>query len=184
MKEFVYEPEAVIETERLLLRPLEKSDALPLFHCISHDREVLKYYLAPYIEKEEDASADSIAESCRRQKLYCFAVVKKDTGEFIGMLNQCSSPNIYFRNAELGYAYGRKYWNCGYATEALKAAIQFMFRHGIHKVTCCHITENAASGRVMQKAGMLYEGIRPAEMYYRGRYWDTANYYLLNPEDE
>ena len=47
-----YDPNAVIETERLFLRPLVYSDALAIFHMISHDKDVLKYYLAPYIENE------------------------------------------------------------------------------------------------------------------------------------
>ena len=179
-----YDPDAVIETERLMLRPLEERDALSVYREINHDPEVLRYYLAPYIEREEDASVSGMIASCRAQKMYIFAVVNKESGQLIGMLNQCSAPNMYFRSLELGYAFGCAHWNQGYATEALRAAIDFMFLRGIHKLTCCHIVENAASGRVMQKAGMIYEGIRPSEIYYHGKYWDTANYYILNPDDE
>ncbi len=179
-----YDPEAKIETKRLLLRPLESGDSKAIFRNISHDRDVLRYYLAPYIEREEEASVEGTVNACRTQKMYCFAVVLRETGEVIGMLNQCSSPNRYMHTAELGYAIGKAYWNKGYTTEALRAAIDFMFARGIHKVTCCHITENTASGRVMQKCGMIYEGIRKDELYYHDRYWDTANYYVLNPDDE
>ncbi|MBR6323196.1 MAG: GNAT family N-acetyltransferase [Lachnospiraceae bacterium] len=178
-----YDPNAVIETERLFLRPLVYSDALAIFHMISHDKDVLKYYLAPYIENEADASVERTVDFCRKAGRYCFAVVLKEESRVIGMLNQCSEPNAYFPALELGYAYGRDYWNKGYATEALKAAIDFMFARGIHKVTCAHITENEASGRVMQKSGMLFEGVRKSEIYYHDQYWDTANYYLLNPAD-
>ena len=179
-----YDPEARIETERLILRPLEESDALAIYRNINHDQEVLNYYLAPYIENEEAASVADTVRICRNQKMYCFAIVLKEDNTVIGMLNQCSSPNRYMRTLELGYAIGTAYWNHGYVTEALGAAIDFMFSRGIHKVTCCHITENTASGRVMQKCGMVYEGIRREELFYHDQYWDTANYYALNPADE
>ena len=179
-----YDPEAVIETEHLLLRPLMDEDAKAVFHNINHDKDVLRYYLAPYIAREEDADVSGTVKSCRERKMYCFAMVLRETGDVIGMLNQCSSPNPYMHTVELGYAIGKAYWNRGYTTEALRAAVDFMFAHGIHKVTCCHITENAASGRVMQKCGMIFEGIRMDELYYHDRYWDTANYYVLNPADE
>ncbi len=179
-----YEPGAVIETGRLLLRPLEKSDALAIFRMINHDREVLRYYVAPYMEYESEASVDGTVNSCRERGIYCFAVVLKEEGRVIGMLNQCSVPNEYFPAMELGYALGKDYWNRGYCTEAMKAVTEFLFTKGVHKITCCHITENTASGRVMQKCGMKYEGIRKSELYYHGKYWDTANYYLLNPADE
>ena len=58
---------------------------------------------------------------------------------------------------ETGYALGRKWWNKGYATEALCAVRDFWF--GTAKgqwLTCCHAFENVASAAVMQKAGFTY----------------------------
>jgi ribosomal-protein-alanine N-acetyltransferase len=66
-------------------------------------------------------------------------------------------------------------------TEALDAFIDFLFSTGIHKVICMHILENKASGRVMQKCGMIPEdGIRREELYYNGKYCDLKAYYKLN----
>ena len=42
-----YDPELVLETEHLMLRALRRDDALAIYHAINHDREVLKYYVAP-----------------------------------------------------------------------------------------------------------------------------------------
>lgn len=56
---------------------------------------------------------------------------------------------------EMGDCYGSSYWNKGYATEALKAFIDYMFSEvEVDKVIACHISTNPASGRVMEKAGM------------------------------
>ena len=179
-----YEPEAVIETDRLILRPPEESDAAPVFYRIKHDREVLRYYVDRYLERVEEADLSGMIASCRERGIYCFIMELKSDHTVIGMLNQCSVPNEYFPAMELGYALGKDYWNRGYCTEAMKAVTEFLFTKGVHKITCCHITENTASGRVMQKSGMKYEGIRKSELYYHGKYWDMANYYLLNPADE
>ena len=184
MMEGFYDPDALITTERLVLRPLAETDGHDMFRLIYHDREVLRYYVAPYVEEEKNFSLSGMIARCRKSGLYAFAVVLKDSGKVIGMLNLCSSPNDVFRSAEIGYAIGKEYWNRGYATEALKAFTQFLFEKGAHKVFCCHFPENPASGRVMQKAGMLYEGVRVSDIYYRGQYWDTVHYYLLNPADE
>ena len=142
---------------------------------------MLKYYLDRYIEKEEDASVSGTLKFCDETKRYVFAIVLKETGEVIGMINQCSGMNRYFHNIEIGYAIGRKYWNNGYVTEALKAFIDLLFEKGVHKVYCGAIPENIGSIQVMKKCGMIYEGRKIDELYYRDRYWDVEQYYLLNP---
>lgn len=180
MSNAFYDPYTVIETKHLFLCILQKTDAAAIYHNINHDKEVLKYYLAPYIENEEDASVDSTVEFCEKTGRYAFAILLKDSEEVIGMLNQCSAPNIYMHNVELGYAIGRKYWNKGYTTEALYAAIQFFFVKGVHKITCSAITENKASIRVMEKCGMQYEGLQHEQLYWHEKYWDTVTYYLTS----
>ena len=107
----------------------------------------------------------------------------KETGEVIGMINQCNKMNPYFRNVEVGYAIARKYWNRGYCTEALVAMIDLLLSRGVHKVFCQHVLENEASEKVMIKAGMKKEGLRRDELYYRDRYWDVNCYYVLNDKE-
>ena len=59
----------------------------------------------------------------------------------------------------------------------------FLFETGVHKVVACHIVENTASGRVMEKCGMKYEGRKIDDIFHRGRYNDTLNYYIINEGD-
>ncbi len=181
MMEF-FDKNAVIETERLILRRLQLDDAVAIYHNINHDKEVLKYYLAPYIEDEKDASVAGTLRFCDETERYVFAIVLKETNEVIGMINQCSGMNRYFHSIEIGYAIGQKYWHNGYTTEATKAFIDFLFEKGTHKVFAGAIPENTRSIEVMKKCGMIYEGRKIDELYYRGRYWDVDQYYLLNPD--
>lgn len=177
MEDF-YQENTILETERLILRPLIEEDALPIYHNINHDKEVLKYYIARYIEKEEDASVTKTIECCKEDKRYVFAIVLKETNEVIGMINQCNSMNIYFHTIELGYAIGKKYWNKGYISECVKEVIKFFFDKGANKIYCSAIPENINSIKVMKKCGLVYEGRRIDDFYYHDRYWDVDYYYI------
>ena len=178
-----YDKDVVLETERLILRVLREEDTSAFFHQISHDKGVLRYYIAPYVEEEEGFSIDSILNFYERTRRYAFAIVLKDSGEMIGMINQCSGHDKTFRNIELGYAIGSSYWYQGYVAEALRAVIDFLFsRGGVHKIHCSAITENTASIAVMKKCGMIYEGRKIDEIFWHDRYWDTDTYYCLAPD--
>ena len=177
-----YDPEIVLETERLILRTLRKEDTSAFFHQISHDKEVLRYYIAPYVEVEEGFSIENILNFYEKTKRYAFAIILKETGEFIGMINQCSGHDKVFPNIELGYAIGSSYWYQGYVAEGLRAVIDFLFERGVHKIHCSAITENTASIAVMKKCGMIYEGRKVSEIFWHDCYWDTDTYYILNPD--
>jgi len=63
------------------------------------------------------------------------------------------------RRAEAGYWVARSEWGTGVATDALRAVIAWGFDTlGLHRIEAHHFTSNPASGRVMQKCGMLHEG--------------------------
>ena len=59
---------------------------------------------------------------------------------------------------EIGYCIGQAYWGHGYVAEALKEVISYLFKEGYDLVRARHDKNNPHSGRVMQKAGMKYEG--------------------------
>ena len=179
LKEF--DPNVVIETERLVLRFLKESDSHAIFMNINSDQEVLKYFLDNYLEDESKMTLDRRIKFCLENQRYFFAIELKDTHEVIGMILQCSTPDRYFDSSEIGYAIGRKYWNKGYVTEAFKAMIDFVFSLGVNKVIASHIVDNLASKRVIEKCGLKYEGRRIQDIYYHEQYHDVDYYYLLNP---
>ena len=175
-----FDPSVIIETDRLVLRYLKASDRHAIFVNINNDKEVLKYFLGKYLEDENELVLDKRINFCIENKRYLFAIELKDTHEVIGMILQCSVPDQYFNNSEIGYAIGRKYWNKGYVTEAMKAMIDFVFSLGVNKVIASHIVGNDASKRVIEKCGMIYEGRRIQELFYHEQYCDVDYYYLLS----
>lgn len=66
---------------------------------------------------------------------------------------------------EVGYVISPEYKGNGYATEALKAAIDELFRMGYNHVTAVFFEENAASRRVMEKCGMHLLDMEDTEDY-------------------
>jgi len=85
--------------------------------------------------------------------------------------------------AELGYWIAKESWNCGYATEASQAVIDFGFGTlGLHRIQARHLVRNPASGRVMEKLGMQQEGIERDSIIKWGRYESLVVYSILEPE--
>ena len=176
----MFDTNVILETERLILRYMNEQDTHAIFLNINSDKEVLRYFIDKYVEKEEDMTLDKVIKYCKDNERYLLAVELKDTHEVIGMILECSSPSAIFNNVEIGYAIGRKYWNQGYATEALKKMIAFVFETGVHKIIVSHIVGNDASKRVVEKCGLIPEGRSKEELYYHEHYHDVDYYYLLN----
>ena len=84
--------------------------------------------------------------------------------------------------AEIGYWMGKDHRNKGYMTQALKLVIEVCFAElNLVRVCACHDPINPASGKVMLKAGMEFEGVSKAFVIKNGVYRDSINYSIINP---
>ncbi len=148
-----------IETKRLILRKLEISDLEQVYNNWCSDPKVSKYVTWDTHKNIEQTKEYINFKLGLYEKDYRFdwVVVIKETNEVIGEIDAVKQ-SLNYNLVELGYCYGSKYWNNGYATEALSAVIKYLKEVAlVEKVTACHISTNPASGRVMQKAGMKYD---------------------------
>ncbi|MEN6372459.1 MAG: GNAT family N-acetyltransferase [Armatimonadota bacterium] len=149
-----------IETERLILRPLRQSDAPELFPLIN-DADVAQYMFRvphPYPEDVLPEWLKKAEAAMKRKEQFEFAIITKETGKPAGV---CSLDGISWENenAELGYWLGKPYWGHGIMTEAAKAVVTFGFDIlGLERIYASCFEENKASAKVIQKAGLLYEG--------------------------
>lgn len=92
------------------------------------------------------------------------------------------SNNQKFYNGEIAYWSGEKYWGKGYGTEAAKALIEFAFQEKkLHKVFARYFKSNPASGRIMQKVGMVQEGLMKDQVIKDGKDEDLIYYGIINP---
>jgi RimJ/RimL family protein N-acetyltransferase len=174
-----------IRTDRLLLRPLELPDA-PDIQRLAGDRDVAsttRDIEHPY----EDGMAEKWIKSCQDKtasgELINFAITLNADGSFLGVIG--IHPDDTGGHAELGYWIGKPYWNQGYATETVKAVVHHSFTNlEFDRVYAAHFTRNPSSGRVMQKAGMLYEGFLEGHTEKWGKFEDLELYGITREQFE
>jgi ribosomal-protein-alanine N-acetyltransferase len=173
-----------IKTERLLLRRFELSDAEPMFKNWASDHEVFKY-LRGKCQKdigETKAIIQARIEKYQNPAFYHWIITLKDSKEQMGTIG-LFIVNEIDECGEVAYCIGRKFNGNGYTTEALQNVLKFAFEEiGFNRIEACHAINNPASGRVMQKAGMRFEGM--ARQKYRSSLgFEDSNMYAMLKED-
>jgi ribosomal-protein-alanine N-acetyltransferase len=84
---------------------------------------------------------------------------------------------------EFHYWLGEAYWGKGYATEAGRAVLDWVFdAYVVERVQAHCVTDNIASARVMQKLGMRFEGVARSAVRRQDRVWDVAWYAVLRSD--
>lgn len=173
----------VLETPRLLLRPLKMSDCQDVFtYC--RDPEVARHVLwdAHQTIGQTRAFLRYILRQYRNGEPSSYGIVWKETHQVIGTIG-FMWLNTENRSTEIGYSLSRDFWNRGIMTEALQAVIRMAFDTlKLHRVEAQHDTANPASGRVMFKCGMLHEGTLRGRIYNKGQYIDVDIYAILRED--
>ena len=148
-----------LETERLRLRRFREDDVEDMFPLYS-DAEVnrfLPWYPFRTIEQTREYLHASIYPEYKKDTAYCYALELKETNQVIGYI--CVTKiDRDTASGELGYGLRREYWNRGLMTEAADAVLERLRGDGFAYIIATHDVQNPASGRVMQKLGMTYQG--------------------------
>ena len=147
-----------IQTERLLLRPFQVEDAPAMFKNWSSDEEVTHYLTWPPHESVETTkeSINRWVDGYQNPLQFKWAIVFDN--EVVGSIDVVHLEEK-LDAVEIGYALSRKCWGKGIMTEALVAVSRYLLEEaGCNRVAARHDVNNLASRKVMQKAGMTYEG--------------------------
>ena len=154
----------MIQTQRLRLRSFTEKDADAAIRILT-DKEVKKTYMIPDFPDRAAAQKlfDRLHQLSLEKERFVYGIY---SGEIlVGFLNDVERKDT---EIELGYVIHPEHQNQGYATEALRAAIEELFRIGYDVVKTGAFQENAASIRVMQKNGMTLMDFTE-ELEYRGK---------------
>lgn len=171
-----------IETEKLLIRNYKPED-----------QDDLCEYMLQRVNTEFEAYPNFTAEKAGREIAYrCrsdefFAIELKESHKVIG--------NIYLGkrdcNArELGYVLNECFQGKGYGSAAAKAAVDYAFRQGIHRIYAECAPQNVPSWKAMEKIGMKREAHFRKNVSFHSDsngnpiYWDTYVYAILNPNED
>ena len=168
-----------LATNRLILRPIELTDAEAIFNYAKNPN-VSRYTLwEPHRSSQESLNyiKDYIFGYYSKGVPEPFGIsLKEDPQKIIGTVG-CFWTSKQARAMELAYAIGEEYWGKGIVAEASHAVIEFCFKEfSLKRVQARCKAENKPSARVMEKIGMTYEGTLKSAVFHRDRYWDMAYY--------
>lgn len=174
-----------IHTERLLLRRFRPEDAEVMFRNWAADPEV-SLYLSWEPHKDIEETRKIVGEWSRayeRPDYYHWVIELTETGEVIGSVEVHEQSDRHER-CEIGYVLAREFWGRGLMTEAVCAVRDFLFIEvGYNRIQAKYDTKNAASGRVMVKAGMQYEGmLKQYKKRIDGSFGDLCLYSITQAE--
>ncbi|MCM3609723.1 GNAT family N-acetyltransferase [Planococcus sp. MERTA32b] len=124
-------------------------------------------------------------ENRKTGREYNFAIVENETGQLVGSINLFRIFRGPLQSSMIGYVVDKKYNGRGYATEAIRLAVDYAFQElGLHRVEAGVMPHNAPSIRALEKAGFEREGLARKNVKINGRWQDHVVMAIINPEDE
>ena len=174
----------ILKTDRLILRPFVLEDAQAMYDNWAKDPEVTKFLSWPCYKSTADAY-DILRiwlESYEKPEFYQWAIVMKETDQPIGSISVVNSDDRVAM-AEIGYCIGKLWWGRGIMPEALSAVMDYLFDLvGMQRIEAGHDPNNPASGAVLRKCGLQYEGTLRRRIRSNQGITDVAWYSILKEE--
>ncbi len=181
----LFTPFPTLSTSHLILRALRLTDLDDLYEYAS-DPEIDQYVPWEHYKNIEETreNLNEFLEEYEKDGLGAWGIEHRSDKKLIGIINT-SIPHRINRRVELGYTISRAYWGQGFATEAVKALIDFGFdKINLVRIEAVVLPENLASVRVLEKSGMRFEGILHSYQIWRNKPCDLRMYAIVNPKRE
>lgn len=178
-----FDPFPVLTTERLVLRRLQVGDVDAIF-SLRPNLDVMKYINRPVAQTKDDAMAwfKKVDANLKNNDgiMWCMAL-KENREKKIGNIGLWRIEKENYR-AELGYMLAPEYQGQNLMTEAINMVIGYGFnKMNLHTIEAIIDPENIASAAVLEKTGFILEGTLKDNIFYRGKFCDTAIYSIINP---
>lgn len=174
----------ILRTERLILREFVQEDWRAVY-TYQNDPRYLEYYEWEH-RSEQDVKA-FVQRFLDQQEVvprtkFQLAIVQPNSNKLIGNVG-IRKRDAKSLHGELGYELDPREWHNGYALEAAQAMLKFAFEEWqVHRVSARVIANNHTSVRVLEKLGLRQEGHLREQEFFKGRYWDTLVYGMLEDE--
>jgi ribosomal-protein-serine acetyltransferase len=172
-----------LETQRLILSPVEPTDASDLWFAVDTSRGHLERWL-PWVPFNTDLDAswrycEASANDWDHSRALRFTIRDRINRRFLGVVGLESLAHLH-QSAELGYWLRADGVRRGYMTEAAGATLAWAFKRlNAHRVRVAAATDNVASLGVIRKLGFRFEGIAREAERCQGRWLDHALFALL-----
>lgn len=174
-----------LQTERLFLRKIRKSDRSDIFSYCSKPEvsEYVTWEKHRFIE-DTDRFINSVLDDYQRNAPGVWGICEQKTDQIIGSIG---IHNFDEKNQkiEIGYILSPLKHRKGYMTEALSFLTQFIFKHyPVHRIQIQCVEENIASAGVIEKSGYQFEALLIDYIFFRNRRWNVKQYYKINPQNK
>lgn len=146
----------MFETNRLILRPMNKTDAEAVF-AMRSDENVMRFIRPPQTNRSEAEDWINLVSSrWEKEKIGFCAVIEKASNKFIGWCGLWRLKET--GETEVGYALFREFWGKGFASEAAGAFLEYGFNQlNLEKIVAVANPENLSSQNVMKRLGMKFD---------------------------
>ncbi|KAA5532446.1 GNAT family N-acetyltransferase [Taibaiella lutea] len=175
----------MLQTERLNIRELQSGDLhnIHALHSLPETDEFNTLGIPENLQVTEELLNNWLAEKYPEPRSqYVFCIELNESNRFIGLI-AINKGRPKLRRAEVWFKIHKDYWNRGYTTEALIKILEFGFNHlHLHRIEAGCAVENIASARVIEKAGMIREGMCRKDLPIRGMWKDSYSYAILEEE--
>lgn len=168
-------------TDRLVLRAINSNDYDDFFATWENRDAVYMLIYIPWPTTKTYAInyLHMLNHQVSRQEALYWAITEPEDGKLMGVIGLSLEPN--YDRAELHYWLGKPYWGKGYATEAARRVIDYVFRDlKLHRLEVNCFSDNLRSKRVIEKCGFLPEYHRKECVKKEGQYKDIDYFYLLS----
>ena len=170
------------------IRETSEADAEAFHRLLVANRQFLRPYepvrpdwfftLSGIRGELERASADRGADA-----LYAFGIWEAATETLVGRIALANVVRGAWQNATLGYFVGRRWGRRGYATQAVRQALDFAFGPAhLHRVQAAVMPRNTPSIRVLEKNGFRDEGVARRYLQINGA-WEDHRMFAVTVED-
>ena len=172
----------------VLLRPLEVADAAELLALLVANRTFLQPFEPVRADRfftldEQRALLRTMADDRADDRGYAFAVVERGEGVIVGQVTLSTVVRGAWQNANAGYWIDRARGRRGYATEAVRRAVEFAFGElHLHRVQAGVMPRNLASIRVLEKNGFRREGVAARYLQIAGAWEDHLLFAITRDE--
>jgi [ribosomal protein S5]-alanine N-acetyltransferase len=174
-----------LPTSRLILREFTLEDVTDV-HAYASREDTVRYtdWGPNTAEQTREFMERKIARQREEPRLtWDLAAQSRETDRVIGTVS-VSITRPSHREAEVGYVFHPEYWGRGYATEATVEMLRFGFGElKLHRIYATCDPKNRASARVLEKAGMRYEGHLRDHLIQRGAWRDSLLYAILETDE-
>lgn len=172
-----------LETERLLLRGFQTSDKHVL-QQLCNDKEIASKTLSisyPFNMEDAEAWIQKKFDNFENDEEIAWAICHLENGDLMGAVGL--KKDLYNDSAEIGFWMGELYRGKGYVTEASIGVVEFAFyKMNLNRVEAKHMVGNEASGKVLQKIGMKFEGMHRQQVKKWDEFKDVKSYAVIKSD--